>query len=127
MFREHLDLALTRAERHRTAVAVLNLDLNRFKFVNDSLGHAAGDELLREAGARLADPVPASDLVARVGGDEFIVLLADLDHGRARQVAAHNLGIWAVAEGVETRAQCQTLRRAACRYGQGWYFGRAVP
>src|SRR4051794_14990329 len=87
MFREHLDLALARAQRHGTAVAILNLDLNRFKLVNDSLGHAAGDELLQQAGARLASAVRASDLVARVGGDEFIVLLADLEIGREREVA----------------------------------------
>src|SRR3954465_7317857 len=87
MFREHLDLALARAERHRSAVAVLNLDLNRFKLVNDSLGHAAGDQLLREAGARLAAAVRASDLVARVGGGEFVVLLAVLEAGRELAVA----------------------------------------
>jgi EAL domain-containing protein (putative c-di-GMP-specific phosphodiesterase class I) len=46
---------------------------------------------------------------------------------RAITQLAHNLGIWAVAEGVETREQYEALRRAGCRYGQGWYFGRAVP
>jgi diguanylate cyclase (GGDEF)-like protein/PAS domain S-box-containing protein len=87
MLREHLDLALARATRHANAVAILNLDLNNFKLVNDSLGHAAGDELLRDAGARLAGAVRASDLVARVGGDEFVVLLADMEAGKGREVA----------------------------------------
>jgi diguanylate cyclase (GGDEF)-like protein/PAS domain S-box-containing protein len=86
-FREHLDLALARAARHGTAVSILNLDLNRFKLVNDSLGHAAGDQLLHEAGARLAAAVRASDLVARIGGDEFVVLLADLEVGHEREIA----------------------------------------
>lgn len=87
MFREHLELALARADRRETALAVLYLDLNRFKLVNDSLGHAAGDELLRQAATRMRAAVRASDLLARVGGDEFLVLLSDLEADRAPEVA----------------------------------------
>lgn len=115
MFREHLDLALARAERNNTAVAILNLDLNRFKLVNDSLGHAAGDQLLREAGARLAAAVRASDLVARVGGDEFVVLLADLDMARARSIAE------LVADGIH-----ESIARPFEICGAEFYVGTAV-
>ncbi|MFL5894350.1 MAG: putative bifunctional diguanylate cyclase/phosphodiesterase [Thermoleophilaceae bacterium] len=87
MFREHLDLAMARAARNATAIAVLYLDLNDFKLVNDSLGHAAGDALLGEASTRLTRAVRASDIVARVGGDEFIVLLADLQPAVALDAA----------------------------------------
>jgi diguanylate cyclase (GGDEF)-like protein/PAS domain S-box-containing protein len=79
LFGEQLDLALARARRGGLAVAVLCLDLDNFKDVNDTLGHGYGDELLFEIGGRLRAGARETDVVARVGGDEFVILLADLD------------------------------------------------
>jgi diguanylate cyclase (GGDEF)-like protein/PAS domain S-box-containing protein len=81
MFEELLGRTLARSRRQQTGLAVLYVDLDDFKDVNDSLGHAAGDELLRELGARLQGVLRESDLVARHGGDEFLVLLPDLPTG----------------------------------------------
>ena len=75
-----------RARGARTTVALLNLDLDDFKTVNDSLGHAAGDELLRAIARRLEQRVAAAHLLARHGGDEFMLLLEDLP-GDGRAVA----------------------------------------
>jgi PAS domain S-box-containing protein len=78
MFEEHLELALARSRRAGTAVAVLYVDLDGLKRVNDTLGHEAGDQLLRTAASRLGAATRAVDLVARQGGDEFLVMLPDL-------------------------------------------------
>jgi len=77
-FLDSLDHCVLLAKRNNYKMAVLFLDLDGFKKINDSLGHDAGDQLLREASKRLKDTIRASDTVARVGGDEFILLLNEI-------------------------------------------------
>ena len=78
MLMEQMNAAIVRAAHSNTQLAVMFIDLDRFKAVNDTLGHAAGDDLLRECAKRLLDCVRVLDVVARLGGDEFVVLLTDL-------------------------------------------------
>ncbi|MEZ4290344.1 MAG: GGDEF domain-containing protein [Myxococcota bacterium] len=118
-FDDCLAVALARARRERERLALLYVDLDRFKLINDTLGHDAGDQLLRIISARLSDAVRAEDVVchdhqghptseadvARLGGDEFTVLLSGI-HGRgdAELVAARMLA--AVREPVEIEGRC---------------------
>jgi diguanylate cyclase (GGDEF)-like protein/PAS domain S-box-containing protein len=88
LFAEHLDVALARARRSELGLGVAWLDLNDFKRVNDKHGHAAGDTLLQDVGRRLRASVRESDLVSRLGGDEFLILLTDLPPADAVAVAA---------------------------------------
>jgi diguanylate cyclase (GGDEF)-like protein/PAS domain S-box-containing protein len=78
LFKDHLELALVHAARRQDRVAVMFIDLDRFKLVNDTYGHLEGDELLRQCAQRIRDSVRAGDTVARQGGDEFTVLLPHL-------------------------------------------------
>jgi diguanylate cyclase (GGDEF)-like protein/PAS domain S-box-containing protein len=87
LFVEFLTLALARAPRRKTTSAVLFLDLDRFKVVNDSLGHDAGDELMVKLSTRLCDAVRPGDTVARFGGDEFTILCDDLSPEDAQHQA----------------------------------------
>jgi diguanylate cyclase len=79
LFADRLTTAIDRADRARSRVAVLILDLNGFKKINDTMGHQAGDQLLREVTANLRKGMRASDTLARLGGDEFIIVATDLE------------------------------------------------
>src|SRR4029079_11855681 len=76
--------ALLQSRRRRNRISVLFIDLDRFKVINDTLGHQAGDQLLQAVSERLRTPGRDSDLVARLGGDEFVVLIED--HGGPEEV-----------------------------------------
>lgn len=78
LFGQLLNFSIRTAQRYERKCAVLFIDLDRFKIINDSLGHAAGDHLLTEMAGRLRSGVRASDVVARLGGDEFVVLLGEV-------------------------------------------------
>ncbi|MBX9428668.1 EAL domain-containing protein [Ralstonia pseudosolanacearum] len=84
---DRLEHALALARRNRSRVSVMFLDLDRFKNVNDTLGHQFGDQLLREVAARLQACAREADTVARLGGDEFVVMLESLDGTGTRRVA----------------------------------------
>ena len=81
LFQDRLQHAIERAKRDKTVVALMFIDLNRFKFVNDSLGHVAGDQYLHEIAKRLRGCTRSIDTVARLGGDEFTIIFPDLQDG----------------------------------------------
>jgi diguanylate cyclase (GGDEF)-like protein len=86
-FDEALRLELARAQRQSYEIAVVYIDLDNFKSINDSMGHAAGDALLRDVGRSLTQAVRATDIVGRVGGDEFVVVLSSISAISARATA----------------------------------------
>jgi diguanylate cyclase (GGDEF)-like protein len=91
---ERLSQAIGLAHRHRKQVALLFLDLDNFKRINDTLGHVSGDQLLQLVADRLTACVRATDTVCRQGGDEFVILLAEIEQP---QDAAHIAGKLRVA------------------------------
>jgi diguanylate cyclase (GGDEF)-like protein len=91
LFSSRLEQSLQLARRSGTHVAILFLDLDRFKSINDTLGHSQGDELLTEVGRRLVACVRAGDTVARLGGDEFTVIMSELRHEEEAALVAEKI------------------------------------
>ncbi|MDO9468588.1 MAG: EAL domain-containing protein [Thiobacillus sp.] len=117
LLRDRFEHALATAERSRTRVAMLFLDLDNFKVVNDTLGHAAGDQLLLTVVARLAECTRESDTMSRQGGDEFIVLLGDMPDLEAVERIASKI-LAQLAEPVELNGHALN---AACSIGIAMY------
>jgi diguanylate cyclase (GGDEF)-like protein len=91
LFRERTAQALERARKNNTSVAVLYLDLDRFKNINDSMGHEVGDQLLEQVAKRILSCVDHGDTVARLGGDEFAVLLPSIDDDQVPRKLARRM------------------------------------
>jgi diguanylate cyclase (GGDEF)-like protein/PAS domain S-box-containing protein len=97
LLHDRIAQSIVKAKRHETQVAVLFLDLDGFKHINDSLGHSVGDKLLQSIGKRLVDCGRAADTVSRQGGDEFVVLLSEVQRSEDAAIAASRM-LMAVAE-----------------------------
>lgn len=87
MLNEYLENAIYQAKRTDSPMAILFMDLDRFKMVNDSMGHDVGDELLKQVAQRIQQAIREEDIVSRQGGDEFIVLLQDTDEAESEMIA----------------------------------------
>jgi diguanylate cyclase (GGDEF)-like protein len=97
LFNDRVKQAIALAARHKKQVALLYLDLDGFKHINDSLGHSIGDKLLQASGERLVKCVRSADTVSRQGGDEFVVLLSEVEHPEDAAITARRL-LQAVAQ-----------------------------
>jgi diguanylate cyclase (GGDEF)-like protein/PAS domain S-box-containing protein len=102
LLHDRLEQAIAQGERQGERVAVIFLDLDRFKVINDTLGHAVGDELLKHVAGRIADAVRAADTVSRLGGDEFVVVMGGVaDRNDAAVVAQKVIDALAPAVSIE--------------------------
>lgn len=117
LFRDRLEQGLALAQRHQQELAVLFLDLDHFKEINDTLGHDMGDVLLRETANRLLACVRKTDTVARMGGDEFTVILTEAKTAESSELVAKNI-LKALLEPFELNG---TLRNIGCSIGIARY------
>ena len=122
LLQDRISKALASARRRNENVAVLFLDLDRFKVINDTLGHASGDILLQEVAARLKGWAREQDTVARVGGDEFVVLLTSVAQASDAAVAAHRALDLVTAE----FSLHGNLLKVTCSVGISMYPGHGV-
>ena len=110
LLNDRLTEAIALARRHQKPLAVCFLDVDGFKGINDSLGHAAGDQLLRSIATRLSGALRASDTVCRLGGDEFVIVLSEIEHAdHASTVAAKLLNTAAGPHQVDGRDVAVTV------------------
>lgn len=91
LFYDRFAQALAAAKRHRHQFGVLFLDLDRFKHINDTLGHHFGDELLKAVAVRLTDTMRATDTISRLGGDEFIILIPEIERPEQAEMLLHKV------------------------------------
>jgi diguanylate cyclase (GGDEF)-like protein/PAS domain S-box-containing protein len=106
-FSHLLAAAIRQAHQTSARFAVLFIDLDRFKFINDTLGHEAGDHLLKEVTGRFRRSLRGSDVIARLGGDEFVVLVRDLDSAEQATTVARKLLATAIKPTVLTGRECR--------------------
>jgi diguanylate cyclase (GGDEF)-like protein/PAS domain S-box-containing protein len=117
---DRVSQAIEEARRHSRQATVIFVDLDNFKLVNDSLGHSAGDELLKIVAERMVECVRGRDTVVRLGGDEFVILLVDQEHGQAESEAVVDRIRAALAEPVPIEGQ---MFRVTCSIGVATFPG----
>lgn len=120
MFTELLNAALASARRHERKLAVLFIDLDRFKNINDTLGHEAGDKLLSKMAKRLKKTLRSSDVIGRLGGDEFVILVPELEDPRQAAAIARKVLSAAVKPVIVLGQECRvTASVGICIFPDG--------
>ncbi len=120
LFNETLNHAIAKAARHKRPLALFFLDIDRFKNINDTLGHATGDKVLQEAARRLTSAIRTSDLVARLGGDEFVLLIEDYAaQDDLVDIATKVLAAFAPTFSIEEQELALSVSVGVCTYPSG--------